>query len=336
MPYPLIVDVKRHSHDDGPGIRSVVFFKGCPLSCIHCHNPETQEPKVDIAFSPRNCIRCGRCAEICPEGAIDLSRPERIQREACSRCGLCAAVCPGNGLQQIGRYLPPERLLEILHRDLPFYRHSRGGVTLSGGECTGYPDYLQTLLRDLKRSGIHVALQTCGEFDYSAFHHKILPYVDLIFFDLKFADAQTHRKHTGRSNGRILENLERLLLDRPDVVHPRIPMVPGITATEENLAGLAAILDEVGASEVTLLPYNPLGLDMYERLGRPVPSIPRQFMKPQEEENVRNRFQTLVAKRLRARSGPEAKPLGERTPIPPGRGKTGQEGANGFAGGQKP
>jgi pyruvate formate lyase activating enzyme len=317
MPYPLIVDIKRHSHEDGPGIRSVVFFKGCPLRCIHCHNPETQEPGLEIAFFSQDCLQCGRCAEACPEGAVDLALPERIRRDVCTRCGRCAEVCPGGALRCIGEYMAPECLVEMLERDLPFYRHSGGGVTLSGGECTRYPDYLESLLIGLKKSDIHVALETCGEFDYDAFQRKILPRLDLIFFDLKFADEETHRKYTGRSNRRILENLRRLLLNRPNAVHLRIPVVPGVTATDENLAGLIAILHEAEASEVTLLPYNPLGLAMYDQLGKPTPPLPRRFMSPEEEKAVRSRFQALVKKRFRAHAGPQAPPTpaGNRSPF---------------------
>ncbi|MFQ6078820.1 MAG: glycyl-radical enzyme activating protein, partial [Thermodesulfobacteriota bacterium] len=274
---PLIVDIKRHSLEDGPGIRSVVFFKGCPLRCIFCHSPETQNRRVEIAFSPRECIHCGSCRDACPQGAIDLEFPGRIQREKCISCGTCAGVCPGKGLRLIGSYYSVETLTEILLRDLPFYRHSGGGVTLSGGECTIYPDYLERLLKRLKAKGIHVTLETSGYFDYRAFREKILPYVDLIYYDIKMANPRAHKSYVGRSNRKILTNLRLLLGEKGVEVHPRVPLVPGITATRENLSANIDLLCDAGAKDVSLLPYNPMGIEMAVSLGRPRPPLPEGF-----------------------------------------------------------
>lgn len=295
---PLIVDIKSHSLEDGPGIRTVVFFKGCPLRCVHCHNPETQDKGIEIAFLPSDCIRCGTCAEVCPEGAIDLASPGRILRKRCTRCGRCAEECPGRGLSLIGVYYPVARLADILLKDLPFYTHSGGGVTLSGGECTLYPDYLNGLLKILKEKGIHVVLETCGHFDYPAFRKKILPYLDVIYFDIKIADPNLHRKYTGKSNERILRNFRSLMREPSVEIHPRIPLVPGITTTRENLSAILKILVEVGADDVSLLPYNPLGLEMNTRLGRSLPAVPSGFMAPEEEEAIYTQFKALVRQHL--------------------------------------
>jgi pyruvate formate lyase activating enzyme len=291
---PLIVAVKRHSLEDGPGIRSVAFFKGCLLRCIHCHNPECQDMEVEIAFSARECIGCGECVDACPENAIDLDRPGRIQREKCVRCGACAEVCPGRGLRSVGKHYPVDDLLPILLRDLAYYRHSGGGVTLSGGECTLYPRYLRSLLQGLKGKGVHVAIETSGYFDYQAFENNILPYVDLIYYDLKLADPEAHRKYTGKTNQRIIRNLKRLIRGQGVEIHPRIPLVPGVTATEENLKAILHILSEIGAEDVTLLPYNPMGMEMAEGLGRPKPLLPERFMRPAEEKKIYAVFQALV------------------------------------------
>ena len=301
---PLIVEIKRGSHEDGPGIRSVIFFKGCPLRCVFCHSPETQNPNVEIIFSAGQCVNCGKCVNSCPQEAIDRSRPERIDREKCSGCGQCVSVCPGKGLRLIGQYYTVEELTEIVSRDLPFYRHSNGGVTLSGGECTMYPNYLESLLKSLKARQIHLVLETCGYFSYDIFRQKILPYIDLVYFDIKIADPETHRKYTGKANRKIFDNLRRLLQEKPAAVYPRIPLIPGITATRENHSAIVDLLCEAGAENVSLLPYNPLGIEMAVSLGRSPSSLPRGFMKPNEEKEVYSIFKTIIEnKRDRYESG---------------------------------
>ena len=294
---PLIFDIKRHSLEDGPGIRSVAFFKGCPLRCIFCQNPESQDPGVEIAFSVRECIHCGRCADVCPQGAIDLEFPGRIHRGKCTRCGECVRVCPGKGLRRIGAYYSVETLTGILLRDLPFYRHSGGGVTLSGGEPTLYPDYLEPLLKRLKARGIHLTLETSGYFDYEPFKQKILPYIELIYYDIKIADPEIHREYIGKTNHRILDNLYRLLREKGVEIHPRIPLIPGITASRENLSAIVDLLCEAGAGDVSLLPYNPMGIEMAVNLGRPKPPLPEGFVKPEEERKVYDMFKTLIEER---------------------------------------
>jgi pyruvate formate lyase activating enzyme len=291
---PLIVDVKRNSLEDGPGIRSVVFFKGCPLRCIFCHNPETQETGVEIAFSAKDCIKCGNCKEACHRETIDLENPEHIIRDRCDRCGECVKACPGNGLRAIGAYYTVEELTEILLRDISFYRHSNGGVTLSGGECTMYPNYLEALLQQLKANNIHTALETSGYFEYDVFSKKILPYVDLIYYDIKIADVDSHAELIGQSNERIINNLQRLLKEKGVEVHPRIPLVPGITATHENLSSIVSLLYKMGADKISLLPYNPMGIEMYAKLGRQKPHLSESFMKPDEEKGVYEIFKTII------------------------------------------
>ena len=294
---PLITDIKRHSLEDGPGIRSVVFFKGCPLRCIFCHNPEAQDPDAEIAFSPEECILCRACLEACPNGAIDLELPGRIVRDRCDRCGDCAGACPGKGLRIIGKYYPIEELTDVLLRDLPFYRHSGGGVTVSGGECTLYPDYLGSLLKGLKTNGIHIALQTSGHFDYGAFREKILPYTDLIYYDIKIADPKHHQGLLGKTNESIIGNLRRLLQEQSVEIHPRIPLIPEITATEENLCAIVDLLCDLGAEDVSLLPYNPMGFEMARSLGKPMPTLPDRFMKPDEEKRIRDMFKGIIERR---------------------------------------
>jgi pyruvate formate lyase activating enzyme len=293
---PLVVDVKRHSLEDGPGIRSVVFFKGCLMDCVFCQNPETKDHNQEIAFYDGECVHCGKCSDVCDHEAIDLEMPGRIDRDKCVRCGKCAEACPGGGLRLIGRFLPVESLAEILLRDAAFYKHSGGGVTLSGGECAIHPDYLERLLISLKARGIHTAVQTAGYFDYDRFVEKILPYIDVVYFDLKFADARVHKKYTGKHNRKIIGNLRRLMSEGKPV-YPRIPLIPDITATMENLTDIVEILHDAGADNVSLLPYNPMGSDMAVRLGRAGSSLSGSFMSPEGEKKVYDMFGKILQAR---------------------------------------
>jgi pyruvate formate lyase activating enzyme len=229
--------------------------------------------------------------------------PGRIHRDSCVRCGTCASVCPGKGLIRIGTHYSVETLTEILLRDLPFYLHSDGGVTLSGGECTLYPDYLESLLKPLKAKGVHVALETSGYFNYQTCKKKILPYIDLIYYDVKIADPQAHRMYTGKSNQRIFRNLRRLVHEQDVEVHPRIPLIPGITATRENLSALIDFVYEAGAKDISLLPYNPMGLAMAVSLGNPRPPLPERFMTLAEEKEILELFTKLLADKGTASSG---------------------------------
>jgi pyruvate formate lyase activating enzyme len=291
---PLIVDVKRHSLEDGPGIRSVVFFKGCPLRCVFCQNPEAQHAHAEVAFRADRCVECGACVSACPAHAVDLTTPDRIDRPHCDVCGKCATACPSGALTVIGRSYEVNELVELLMRDEPFYRHSGGGVTFSGGECTMFPDYLAAVARALRARGIHLVVETCGEFVGAIFVERLLPHLDLIYFDLKFADPALHLTYTGRDNRRVLDNLALLMRNAPDRVQVRIPLVPGITATKENLAGLVASLREDGVRRATLLSYNPLGRRMAVELGRPEPPTLARFMTKEEQASAIAMFEAMV------------------------------------------
>ena len=292
---PLVVDIKRHSLSDGPGIRSVVFFKGCPLKCIFCQNPETQSPDVEICFSKKECILCGACVDACEQKAISLNLDGRIDRDKCIRCGKCTKTCPGKGLRVIGNYYPAEELAEILMRDKNYYRHSNGGVTLSGGECTLYPSYLESLLKPLKQKGIHIVLETAGYFDYEVVKEKILPYIDLVYYDIKIFDTGAHLMYIKKSNQKILDNLERLIKDKLVEVLPRIPIVPGVTDSYKNLSDIVDFLHKIGCKNISIVPYNPMWLDMLESLGKPKPNLPYEFMKSEKEEAINDMFKKIIS-----------------------------------------
>lgn len=287
---PLVVDVKRYALDDGPGIRTTIFFKGCPLHCIWCHNPECIDPGLEIGVYPADCIQCGDCVEVCPTGAAQMGFPGRIDRAICKRCGTCAEVCPGNGLRQIGRFYEIDELLDIILRDNIYYQTSGGGVTLSGGEPTLDADYASQLLQKLKSNGIHTAMETSGFFEWSQFKAKILGWLDLVLFDVKLADPELHLKYTGKRNDIILENLARLVQERPGDVIPRVPLIPGITTQPDNLQKLSNILQEIGIRRCWLLPYNPLGFSKRKTIGKPMVNMPASMLTREEITKLKSFF----------------------------------------------
>ena len=279
---PLIVDVARFSLHDGPGIRSVVFFKGCPLRCVFCHNPETQNPGPEIAFFKKKCVQCGVCLTVCDQNAINFELDHPLVREKCNSCGRCVEECPSGALHLFGKSHTIESLTELLSRDIEYYRNSDGGVTLSGGECLLFPHYLNRLMTSLKKRDIHILIQTSGYFDYDSFRDLALNHVDTIYYDLKFMDALTHQRYCGKANTRILDNFEKLLTETNVVVQPRIPLIPGLTDSECNLSGIGAYLGKLGVTEIHTMPYNPTAETKYASLGRKAPDLARIFTKPEE------------------------------------------------------
>jgi pyruvate formate lyase activating enzyme len=265
---PLIVDVRPNSLDDGPGIRTTVFFKGCPLACVWCHNPEAIRSGPEIAFVEKDCIACGECMPLCEPKALGLGPRAFFDRAKCNVCGACADVCPTSALKAVGRYWEIDELLPLLTRDLPFYRNSGGGVTLSGGEATMFPHYVEELLRRLHEADVHTLVETCGLFRLETFRDRLLPHLDQIYFDVKFVDAALHERYTGRPNRVILANLEGLSTLAPGRVLPRVPLIPGLTAELDNLRAIGVFLRRLGFAEARLLPYNPLWAEKAVSVGR--------------------------------------------------------------------
>jgi pyruvate formate lyase activating enzyme len=285
---PLIFDIHRFALDDGPGIRTTVFMKGCPLSCVWCHNPESMRVEAEAAFYADRCIDCGSCVMVCPETVMpDI----QIDRSLCTACGRCADNCPATAIRMIGREYPLDELLEIVLRDRHFFDASGGGVTFSGGEPTMGMAYLGEALRRLKAENLHTTVQTCGMFDYDGFSRKVLPYLDLIMFDIKFIDAASHKQFTGQGNSSILENFRRLTIEAGGRVLPRVPLVPGITATPGNLLEIASFLAELGYADCDLLPYNPTGIEKRRAIGNKLPlNLPELSLPIAEEDQLRKLF----------------------------------------------
>ena len=277
MRQPFIADIKRNSLDDGPGIRSTVFFKGCPLSCSWCHNPECIRAAPELSSRQPSCIDCRDCLSACPNGAIGPLGPLSLDRGRCRRAARCVEQCPAGALEIVGRRYDLDELTGALLRDRSFYRNSGGGVTLSGGEATLYCDYAGALARQLQEASTHVLLETCGHFEWERFAAQLLPHLDAIYFDLKLADPAAHERWCGRDNRLIIENLDRLIdqrgTGRPEVL-VRIPLVPNLTCTRDNLEAVAELLRTRGAECVALLPYNPMWIPKALALGRPAPEQP--------------------------------------------------------------
>lgn len=186
---PLILEIKGNSLDDGPGIRTVIFFKGCPLSCTWCHNPESKSAGFEISFDARQCIGCNTCIDTCPEDALSRDDPYFIDRDKCDLCFKCVDNCPANALTRVGRWMGPDEILAAVTKDKPFFDTSGGGVTLSGGEPIMYMEFVSDLLKALKKEGIHILLETCGHFNFERFEDLIYPYVDTIYYDIKLYNA---------------------------------------------------------------------------------------------------------------------------------------------------
>lgn len=265
----LVFDIRRYSIHDGPGIRSVVFLKGCPLRCWWCHNPEGQGSRVDMMVFENRCIQCGSCVEICPEGAITWDSNQPVTHwELCQRCGTCIESCYSGARQQLGQRLTVDQVMPQLLRDTPFYDESGGGVTLSGGEPLVQAGFTQSLLHACRENGIHTTIDTCGYASWSVIE-RLLPDVNLWLYDLKVMDPERHRQYTGVSNALILANL-RSLSEHTQNIYLRIPIIPGVNDDQVNLLELARFASELpGLERLELLPYHRIHLDKYYRLGLP-------------------------------------------------------------------
>ncbi len=266
----LTFNVQRFSTEDGPGIRTTVFFKGCPLRCAWCHNPEGISPQPELMWYDTRCIAARDCLSACPEKALALTpNGMGIDRARCTTCGACVAACPAAALEIIGRPWSVEELLAEVQKDAVFYETSGGGVTFSGGEPMRQADFVAALARLCHQAGTHVALDTCGAAAWEQYE-QVLPWVDLVLYDLKIWDRAAHRASTGSDNAAILENARRIAASgKPMWI--RTPVIPGHTAEAANIA---AIGDFIAAELPTverwdLLAYTNLGQPKYRRLERP-------------------------------------------------------------------
>jgi pyruvate formate lyase activating enzyme len=264
----IIFDIQYYSLYDGPGIRTCIFLKGCPLHCRWCHNPESQSPYYEIAYAAHKCRQCGKCVLSCKNKALSLTR-HGIKRdpEVCAACGECADICPNNAIERIGKTVSSDEIAAIVARDIAFYRESGGGVTITGGEPTAQIDFLLDTLKKIKACTIHTAIETCGYFP-----EKILPdltkVTDLFLFDIKHINKEKHLQYTGVYPDIILENFEYLVSRcKSGTIIPRIPLIPGFNTDPTSTAEIVSFLQQTGYSGVVhLMPYNKLARSKYEKL----------------------------------------------------------------------
>jgi pyruvate formate lyase activating enzyme len=287
----LFFDIKRDCSEDGPGIRTTVFFKGCPLSCVWCQNPEGISAKPAISFSSERCdpTACGgyACLDVCPLKLRAINRVKnkiQLDHDACNRCDKCFEVCTPNALKPVGEWWTVKKLVDKVLVDRKYFQSTGGGVTVSGGEPTMQIAFLHRFLVALKQEDINTGLETSGMFHLNPFQKFILPYLDFIFFDFKLIDPAESRQFTGRSNEQIIKNFIFLIDQTAVPIIPRIPLIPGITASQKNLNGISKFLKKHGIKACELRPYNPLWMDKAAKIGVDVHYSHSEFMSREEEK----------------------------------------------------
>lgn len=272
-----VFNIQRFSLHDGPGIRSVVFLKGCQMSCIWCANPEGLRQDNDVLWRASSCQHCGACVDACQKGIHQWSNKNHVidPSMSCDGCRLCEEACPSQALKIVGRQMSVDEVHQEVVKDVAYYQLSGGGVTLSGGEVMLQPDFAVQVLQNLRREGIHTAVETAGFAPWSAVD-KVSTVADLVLYDLKLADDTLHQRFTGVSNIRILRNLEKLLtLNTP--VRLRIPVIPGVNDSSHEINNMLQLISNLTAGKtsfqgIDLLPYHAYGVQKYSLLGRDYPA----------------------------------------------------------------
>lgn len=292
-----IFDIQRFSTGDGPGIRTTIFCKGCPLSCAWCHNPESQVYAPELRYRGQSCIGCGRCAAVCRQAVHSFitTVQHRIDRKQCVVCGDCARACPTGALRIAGEDMEVDAIVKQALRDKPYYGDN-GGVTLSGGEPTMQPAFALELLRKLKQAHLHTALDTCGYCKWSDLE-PLLPYTDLVLYDLKHMDSEMHSRMTGVDNSLILTNFQRIQA-RETPIWVRVPLIPDYNDSEENARALGVFLKPYPQVKVDILPYHGYGEPKYQEIGRTYHM--KNNTVPTDE--AVNRFAAAVEKQRNAQS----------------------------------
>jgi len=265
----IVFDIQYYAIYDGPGIRTIIFLKGCPLKCEWCQNPESQKLNPQISYFKEKCQLCEICVNACPNNALQLLNDEiKRDKALCTTCGICSEICPNQVMEIIGRNISVEELVEIVLRDKPFYDNSGGGVTISGGEPTMQINFLLELLKVLKKQGIHTAIETCGYFNEDLIG-ELVKYIDLFLFDIKLIDNEKHKEFTDVSNEKILTNFSKILSKvGSERIIPRIPLIPGVNTDVSTIQHIITFLHEINYyGQIHLMPYNKLTKTKYQKVG---------------------------------------------------------------------
>lgn len=293
----IIFDISRFCLNDGPGIRTTVFLKGCPLRCQWCHNPESQNSKPEILYARQLCVNCGACVSVCPSGCHDLKEKHIFNRTDCIGCGVCATNCPAAALRLVGRLCTAEEVIEEVLRDKVYYEESGGGITVSGGEPMMQVDFLEKFLCLAKQIGIHTCIETCGFAPKKTFA-RIAPLTDCFLFDWKESDPERHRLFTGADNQLIQSNLS-FLNDIGAEIVLRLPLIPGFNDRREHIEGTAQIVNlYTRIKRIEIMPYHPLGISKARELDHiepeKLPAIPNKTLLDEFIRELRTKVNVTI------------------------------------------
>ena len=294
-----IFNIQKFSIHDGPGIRTTVFFKGCPLKCKWCHNPESQSFKKQMLYDKDKCTLCGKCVEVCPQKAITIENNVLItDMNKCNFCGECVIYCIAGARQIAGKEYSVDEVFNEVMKDRVFYKHSKGGVTVSGGEPLMQVDFVEELLKKLKAENIHTAVDTCGAVNFENLK-RVAPYTDVFLYDLKLLDDEKHKYFTGVSNQLILDNLKKLSQIHSNI-NLRMPIIEGVNAEEEYIEKVLETIENLNIKKVNLLPYHDIAKHKYKKLNM---DYEYEKMKKPTDEKMKHFKEMFESKNYKVKIG---------------------------------